>query len=423
MVDGQTPAASAAFTSYQKFIIAVLAFLQFTIVLDFMILSPLGALLLQALKLPTSRFGLVVSVYAFSAGGSGLLAAGFADRFDRKKLLLFFYSGFVVGTALCAVATGYEFLLIARMITGFFGGVIGSISFAIIADLFPPQSRGRVMGTVQTAFSASQVLGIPLGLWLAGRWGWHAPFYLIAAVSAVVGVVIAVLMRPIDGHLKLQRSESPFRHLFATVSRPSYVEAFLCTMLLVTGGFMLMPFGSTYIVNNMGIPFGNIHTIYLVTGGFTFVSGPLVGRLSDSIGKYAVFAAASVLTVVMVITFTSLGLSPLWLVITVNLLLMLGVTSRMISASALTSIVPDAADRGSFMAVNASMQQIAGGVAAACAGFIVVQLEGGALRGYDLLGYVVVVSIVISVALLYRINRMVSAKLVADAAARAATAA
>src|SRR5439155_13050776 len=132
------------FTSYQKFIIAVLAFLQFTIVLDFMILSPLGALLLQALKLPPSKFGLVVSVYAFSAGGSGLLAAGFADRFDRKKLLLFFYTGFVVGTALCAVATGYEFLLVARMITGFFGGVISSISFAIIADLFPPERRRRV---------------------------------------------------------------------------------------------------------------------------------------------------------------------------------------------------------------------------------------------------------------------------------------
>ncbi len=423
MANPQPTAAREGFTSYQKFIIALLAFLQFTIVLDFMILSPLGALLLQALKLPASRFGNVVSIYAFSAGASGLVAAGLADRFDRKRLLLFFYTGFVVGTALCAVAWNYEFLLGARMITGLFGGVIGSISFAIIADLFPPESRGRVMGVVQTAFAASQIMGIPLGLWLANRWGWHAPFFLIVGVSSVVGVVVAFYMRPIDAHLKLQRRESPFRHLFATVSRPNYVGAFACTMLLVTGGFMLMPFGSTYIVNNMGIAFERLPVIYMVTGLCSIVAGPYVGKLSDSIGKYPVFAAASVLTVITVVIFTNLGISPLWLVVAVNVLLMLSVTSRMISASALTSIVPDAPDRGAFMAVNSSIQQLAGGVAAAAAGRIVVQTESGALRNYDVLGYVVVVSIVISVALLYRINRAVSAKLLAEASARAASAA
>jgi predicted MFS family arabinose efflux permease len=246
------PPHSVAFTGYQKFIVGILAFLQFTIVLDFMILSPLGALLMRDLKLPTSKFGLVVSVYAFSAGASGLLAAGFADRFDRKRLLLFFYTGFVLGTLFCALAPTYPFLLAARMTTGFFGGVIGSISFAIIADLFPPQARGRVMGIVQTAFGASQVLGIPLSLFLAPRWGWHAPFFLIVAVSSAVGVVIAFRMQPIDGHLALKRPDNPFRHLFTTVSRGDYIRAFACQMLLVTGGFMLMPFGSAFMVNNVG---------------------------------------------------------------------------------------------------------------------------------------------------------------------------
>src|SRR4029079_8559425 len=119
------------FTRYQKFVVAVLAFLQFTIILDFMIISPLGALLLQELHVSTRQFGLVVSVYAFSAGASGLLAAGFADKFDRKRLLLFFYAGFLMGTFLCAIAPNYHFLLIARIVTGLFGGVIGSVSFAI----------------------------------------------------------------------------------------------------------------------------------------------------------------------------------------------------------------------------------------------------------------------------------------------------
>jgi predicted MFS family arabinose efflux permease len=178
--------AAAGFSSYQKLIIALIAFLQFTIILDFMILAPLGALIIPALKITPAQFGLLVSTYAFSAGLSGLLAAGFTDRFDRKKLLLFFYVGFVLGTLLCALAHSYHFLLFARLITGLFGGVIGSIVFAITTDLFEYRQRGRVMGVVQTAFASSQVLGIPLGLYLSNHWGWNAPFLLIVAVSRSV---------------------------------------------------------------------------------------------------------------------------------------------------------------------------------------------------------------------------------------------
>src|SRR5882724_4698961 len=163
------PGAPVPFTPYQKVVVAILAFLQFTIILDFMILSPLGARLMSELHIPTSRFGFVVSVYAFSAGIAGFLAAGFADRFDRKRLLLFFYTGFLVGTLLCGIAPSYHFLLVARIVTGVFGGVIGSIAFAIIADLFAFDQRGRVMGIVQTAFASSQVMGIPVGLILSDR--------------------------------------------------------------------------------------------------------------------------------------------------------------------------------------------------------------------------------------------------------------
>ena len=187
-----------SFSTYQKLLIAILALLQFTVILDFMVLSPLGAILLDELQISTTEFGLVVSVYAFSAGGSGLLAAGFADRFDRKSLLLFFYIGFIIGTLLCAIAPSYWFLLVARLITGIFGGVIGSISFAIISDIFPLNLRGRVMGFVQMAFSASQVLGIPLGLLLANRYNWHAPFWMIVIFGAVLGLVIFFVMKPVN---------------------------------------------------------------------------------------------------------------------------------------------------------------------------------------------------------------------------------
>ncbi len=241
------------FTPYQAFVVAVLSFLQFTVILDFMVLSPLSAILLPTLKITTSQFGLVVSAYAFSAGASGLLAAGFADKFDRKKFLLFFYIGFLAGTAFCAWAPTYELLLTARVVTGIFGGVIGSVAFAIITDLFKFEVRGRVMGFVQMSFAASQILGLPIGLLLANKFGWHAPFWMIVIVGVLVGVVIAIKMKPINDHLKIKSDRNALQHLVKVVSRPQYLKVFLCTTLLATGGFMLMPFGSAFSTNNLGL--------------------------------------------------------------------------------------------------------------------------------------------------------------------------
>jgi predicted MFS family arabinose efflux permease len=402
--------AQHVFTAYQKFVVAMLAFLQFTIVLDFMIMGPLGAMLLRELHVSTHQFGLVVSVYAFSAGASGLLTAGFADKFDRKKLLLFFYSGFLAGTLLCGLAGTYKVLLVARIVTGLFGGVVGSISMAIMADLFPLQVRGRVMGVVQTSFSASQVMGIPLGLFLSNRWGWHAPFVMVFAISSAVGVVIVAKLRPVDEHLKQPAKGNPFKHLFTTVRQGRYLQTFAATMLLATGGFMLMPFGSAFAVGNLGISMQWLQWVYMATGIVAFVSGPLIGVLSDSIGKYRVFCIGSALTIVVVGIYCHLGVTPLVLVIAINAVLFIGVTARIISAMALTSAVPDMQDRGAFMSVNSSLQQFSGGVAAWVAGLIVVQQSDGHLARYDVLGYVVMAAVAATIALMLPIHRMVMAK-------------
>ena len=179
-MNDQTP--TIPFTGYQKFVVFLLAITQFTVVLDFMVMSPLGDIMMKTLSISPSQFGVAVSAYAFSAGISGLLTAGFADRFDRKKLLLFFYIGFIIGTLMCSLENNYSMLITARIVTGLFGGVIGSISLAIVADLFPIQKRGRVMGYLQMGFGASQVLGVPIGLYLVNNWGWEAPFWMIAAL-------------------------------------------------------------------------------------------------------------------------------------------------------------------------------------------------------------------------------------------------
>ncbi len=394
-------------TGYQKLIVALLAFLQFTIILDFMVLSPLGAIIMPALNIEPAQFGVLVSAYAFSAGAAGLLAAGFTDRFDRKKLLLFFYVGFVAGTFLCAIANSYHFLLIARMVTGLFGGVIGSVVFAISTDLFDYRLRGRVMGVVQTAFAASNVLGLPIGLYCANRWNWHAPFYLIAAASAAVGFVIVLCMRPIDAHLKVKPDKSPLHHFVHTISTPRYLQGFAAMILLATGGFMLLPFGSAFTVHNLGIPIDRLPLIYMVTGVVSMIAGPLIGRSSDSIGKFNVFALGCVGTIIMVLIYTNLGATTIQWVILVNALLFISVSSRMISSSALISAIPSPLDRGSYMSISSSLQQFSGGIAAAVAAVIVKQTPSGAIEHFDIVGYLVVVSTLFTLVMMYFINRRV----------------
>src|ERR1700678_882637 len=231
------------FSRYQSLLVALLAFVQFTIILDFMIMSPLGAIIMPALNITAAQFGVAVSAYAFSAGISGILAAGFADRFDRKRLLLFFYLGFTAGTALCALAPNYHLLLLGRIVTGLFGGVIGSVVLAIITDLFALQLRGRVMGLVQTAFAASQVLGIPAGLFLSNHWNWHVAFGALVGLSIAGMAAVLLLMKPVNGHLLLKQDRNAFAHLIATVGEPRYWLAFAVTTLLATGGLLLIPFG------------------------------------------------------------------------------------------------------------------------------------------------------------------------------------
>jgi predicted MFS family arabinose efflux permease len=398
---------SVGFTSYQKWVIGLLTFLQFTIILDFMILSPLGAVLMPGLKISPAQFGLVVSVYAFSAGVSGIAAAGFADRFDRKRLLLVFYAGFVAGTLMCGVAHAYGFLLLARTITGVFAGVVGSTVFAITTDLFAYQVRGRVMGILQTAFAASNVVGVPLALALSNRWGWNAPFLLIVAVGALVGAAALRYLRPIDAHLRLHPDRSPVRHVLHTVSTRRYLQGFAASALLATGGFMLMPYTSAFLVHNLGIEFGQLPLVYMITGACSIVAGPLIGRAADAAGKFVVFCFGCAATITMVLIYTHLGVTPLGLVILVNSLLFVGVFSRIISAQALISAIPAPADRGAYMSISSSIQQISGGFAAIVGGLIVSESASGALEHFDILGYVLVGTTLITLVMMYFISRRV----------------
>lgn len=399
------------FTNYQKFAVFILAITQFTVILDFMVMSPLGDILMKSLSLKPSHFGLVVSAYAFSAGTSGLLTAGFADKFDRKKLLLFFYVGFIAGTVLCGIVNSYYWLVAARIITGLFGGVIGSISMAIIADLFTIQQRGRVMGFIQMGFGASQILGIPIGLYLANAWGWHAPFLWVGGMAGIVAFIISVKLKPITKHLTVQQDKSPFEHLKHTIAKKEYRIGFTATALLSVGGFMMMPFGSAFAINNLHITQDQLPMIFMIAGLSTLLVMPLIGKLSDSIDKYKIFVFASLWTIIMVAVYTNLDVTPFWLVAVANVLMMMGVMGRMVPSTALVTSVPEIQDRGAFMSINSSLQQIAGGVAAAFAGTIVVQKDKlSPLEHYDTLGIIIICISILTIVLMYRVNKMLKKK-------------
>ncbi|HTM92303.1 MAG TPA: MFS transporter [Flavisolibacter sp.] len=399
------------FSSYQKGVIALLAIVQFTVILDFMVMAPLGDMLMKSMNLNAKQFASAVSAYAFSAGVSGLLAAGFADKYDRKKLLIIFYAGFIVGTVLCATATSFHLLLFGRIITGLFAGVLGAVAMAIIADLFSFNQRGRVMGFVQMSFAVSQVAGIPIGLYLANHFNWHAPFSMIVGFSFITAVFIYAFLKPVTRHMEQKKKQNPIVHLLKTVSNKTYWLPLITTALLSIGGFMLMPFSTPFIINNVGVSQTDLPMIYVIIGICSMITLPLIGKLSDRIGKLTTFIAGSILASIMVIIYTNLTPIPVWQVIIISALMFAGVMSRMIPSQALMTAVPKIQDRGAFMSINSSLQQIAGGVASVIAGMIILQQPDGKLSHFNTLGYVVVGVMVICVFCLQAVNKQVFHKL------------
>ena len=406
----KTDSSKTKFTAYQVTVILILALTQFSVVLDFMVMSPLGDLLIKDLKITPAQFGVVVSSYALSAGIAGFLTASFADKFDRKKMLLFFYGGFIVGTLLCGLSTNYWTLVGARIFTGLFGGVMSSISLAIVADLFEPNRRGRVMGFLQMGFGMSQILGIPISLYLANVWDWKAPFFMIVIFAASIFGVIFFVLKPVDAHLKLQR-DNPLKHMWNTISNRQYRIGFLATAFMSLGGYLMMPWGSTYAVNNIGIKQEDLPLMFMIVGLSTFAIMPIIGIISDRVNKYMVFAGASIVMIISIAIYSHLPHVSLFVLILVNVVMMMGIMARMVPSQALAASIPEMKDRGAFMSINSSLQQMAGGIAALIGGWIVTQkTQTSPLERFDMLSYVVTGLIIINMFLTYRVYRYVSSK-------------
>jgi predicted MFS family arabinose efflux permease len=411
-MNGET---SPKFTRYQYLILAIITLVFLTIVLDFMLMSALSAILLPKLEITTKQFGLLVSAYPISAGISTILLSGYADRFDRKKLLLFFYSGFLLGILFCTNAPSYQVLVIARIITGIFGGVVAPICFAIVIDLFEITQRGRAMGILQMASAGSQILGLPLALYLASEWDWRVAFGLVLFLGIIAIVLVFWKISPVDKHLQIQAKVNPLYHSLKIISNRNYLLVFLNNTLLVSADIIMMTFSAAFCTNNLGVALDELPLLYGIAGVATFIFAPIIGRLTDRYGTLNIFLVGTTLTVMMVAVFTNMGINPFWAVIIVHTLLLLGNNARSISSSALGTIVPEVEDRGAFMAVDAAMQLAIGGMAAMIAGLIVFQSDDGMINNFPTLGVVVISLMILTCGVMYVINRMVKRRYITSA--------
>ena len=373
--------------------------------MDFMIMMPLGPQLMDLLDITPQQFSLAVSAYAITAGISSFISAFFVDRFDRKKVLTFAYIGFIIGTFSCAFAPNYAFLVAARVLAGLFGGLIGAQVLAIVADTFEYNRRAAAMGVLMTAFSAASVAGVPTGLWLAAQYSWHVPFLAIGFLAIGVLLLITLVLPSMTRHIQ---EKSPDRKRFQVLTdifkTPNQMRALSLSIVLMMGHFAIIPLITPSLVGNVGYEQDKIFLIYFVGGLLTIFSAPLVGKLADQKGKYPVFVFFALSSLIPVWLITNLWPMPLWSVLTISGLFFVAVNGRMIPTQALISSVVKPQQRGGFMSINSSMQQLSTGVAAVIGGALVTESPSGRLEHYDWVGYFSITLILASVWLAGRVK-------------------
>lgn len=399
---------NTAFTNHQVVIIIGLACLLFTVVLDYMLLPALSSTLLTALDLSTEEFGLIASAYAISAGISAFVASGYADRFGRKPFLLFFYAGFLLGLLLCALAPSFELLLAARTITGAFGGVVASITYALVTDIFPLQQRARVMGWLQSAFATSLVLGLPLALYISATFSWQLSYWLVLSIGGLALVMVNMIIKPQSYQSSKTTMTTPWEHAYQTIAQWKYWTVFTNNTLIVGGDIILMTFNATYMINNLGLTEEQLPFVYGAMGLTSLISSPILGKLADRYGSLLVFIVGTLIAMVSVVAYANVPVSPMWIVIVLHIFIFIGINARMVTSVSLATAIPSSKDRGSFMAIDASVQQLAGGLAAAAAGFIVIQATDGHILNFPMVGWIVVGLMCLSAFMMYRINLLVN---------------
>ncbi len=372
----------------ERYLLFTLASIQFSHVLDFMIMMPLGPILISAFGINTHEFGLLVASYSFSAALSGLFAATFVDRFERKRVLLTVFALFGLATLACGLAPGYASLLVARCLAGAFGGMLGALVQTIVGDVIPFVRRARASSVVSAAFSLSTVAGVPLSLWLANYFHWRAPFIFIATLVALFILVGARVLPELHHHISAEKQEHPFAAMFAALRDANHLRALLFSALLIFSGFTVIPYITIYAVGNVGIAQQDIPYIYLFGGAATLITARRIGHWADLRGKTRIYRLVATAALLPLLAVTHIGAAPLWLWLVCTTTFFVLVSGRMIPAMAIITSAAQPRLRGTFMSLNATTQAFAMGAATTLAGFIITQDASGQIVDYGTVGYV-----------------------------------
>ncbi len=395
-------------TKYQRTLVITLTIMLFTIVVDYMLLPALSAFLLEDLSISTDTFGFIASAYGLSAGISSFLSIGFIDRFDRRKFLLVVYTGFVLGLLSCTLAASFEMLLIARILTGLSGGMVGSACLTIVADAFQADNRGKVMGFIQMAYAGGQIGGLPLTMFLASEYNWHISYGLIASLGILSWILAVTNLRSMSDHINANRERKPWRHAIQTIGKGKYWHVFVNNVLIAMGDMMLMTFNSLYLVQNLGLTVQQLPIVFMTIGAVGFASAPLWGKLADQLGKVRVFSIGTGLSIGAVVLYTQVEFTEFWTILMIHGVLFAGVNARMVASTSLGMGLPATSDRGAFMSLDASLQQVTAGLGAVLAGLVVVQSEAGPLDNFNLIGWIVPGLMLMTILLIRRIDWLIS---------------
>ena len=382
----------------ERYLLLTLAGMQFSHILDFMIMMPLGPILMAEFGISTHEFGLLVASYSFSAALSGLLAATFVDRFERKRLLLIVFTLFGLSTLACGLSPSYATLLVARGLAGAFGGVMGAMVQTLVGDLIPFERRATASGIISTAFSLATVAGVPLSLWLANHFQWRAPFIMIAATTVLFSIIALHHLPQVRQHMGGEKRAHPFSAMFEVLRDANHLHALLFTLLILFSGFTVIPYITVYAVANVGISMQQVPYIYLIGGAATLFTSPRIGRWADRAGKVKVYRLMAVLSTLPLFAITQVGHAPLWIWLICTTLFFVLVSGRMIPAMAIITSAARPQLRGTFMSLNAATQQLASGLAATLAGFVTTQSATGQIIGYDKVGYVAIAANFLAIA-------------------------
>jgi predicted MFS family arabinose efflux permease len=398
------PAAQRFTARRELALLLTLAAMQFIHIVDFMVMMPLGPQFMRLFALGPDQFSVLVSTYTFAAAVSGFLAAFRIDRYDRRKALLALYAGFLCATALCGFAPNYPLLLAARAVAGAFGGVIGALVLAIVADIVPYARRARGTAIVSAAFSAAAVMGVPLGLWLSTHWSWRAPFLALALTGIPIGLVAARLIPSLTSHRRDATHRHPFAQLAVVFGEANHRRAFALTIALMFAGFTVIPFISPYYVANVGIREADLPLVYFAGGGATLFTAQLIGRWADRYGKKRVFTRIAYASIVPLLVTTHLPPAPLVVAVAASTLFFVLVSGRFGPAMALTTGAVEPRLRGSCRSFNAAIQQLAAGAAALTAGLMIGRAADGSLTRFGWVGVLAVACTLLAIVLAQRVR-------------------